>query len=447
MNTDESQPDTTAKSAAQAVGPITREQLYELVWTKPMLRVGEMFGVSSSYMARVCTELRVPRPGLGYWTQHEMGRAPQRAALPPAEPGDLTVWKPGLSVGNTQRVARKQVAAAPTADGQSVHKPGRLSKKAALPSVHPLLKDMKPLFLKSREKSTGLLHPFKRILVDIISSPALLEDAMATANALFLALTMKGHRVMLAPGHLQMRRADVSVREVQEPNNHYETPWSPDRPTVLFIEDLAIGLTLYEVLESVETIYVNGTYIPMRDLTDQQRRKYTGPMHWTSTKHHPSGRLVLKAYCPSSHRVTWMEQWKESKPGELRTLIPEVVDALEASVPELTRLLAIAKEQEEEAHRKWQEQKRVWEEQRQRERQEAAQKSAQKDLAEAIAAWDEYRKVEAYFSAITQAADSLDADTRDAVIERVNLAKELVRIADPLQMLLRWKTPEERLNH
>ncbi len=226
MNTDESQSDTTAKSAAQAVGPITREQLYELVWTKPMLRVGEMFGVSSSYMARVCTELRVPRPGLGYWTQHEMGRAPQRAALPPAEPGDLTVWKPGLSVGNTQRVARKQVAAAPTAGGQSVHRPGRSSKKAALPSVHPLLKDVKPLFLKSREKSTGLLHPFKRIFVDIISSPALLDDALATANALFLALTKRGHRVMLAPGHLQMRRADVSIREVQEPNSHHEAPWS-----------------------------------------------------------------------------------------------------------------------------------------------------------------------------------------------------------------------------
>ena len=78
---------------------------------------------------------------------------------------------------------------------------------------------------------------------------------------------------------------------------------------------------------------------------------------------------------------------------------------------------------------------------------QAAQKSAQKDQAEAIAAWDEYRKVEPYFSAITQAAGSLDADTRDAVIERVNLANELVRIADPLQMLLRLKTPEERLNH
>lgn len=447
MNTDDSQSDTTAESAVQAAGPITREQLYELVWATPMLRIGKMFGVSSSYMARVCTELRVPRPGLGYWTQYEMGRAPQRPALPPPEPGDITEWKPGLSVGNTQRVARKQVtaAAAPTMQTPGAQRTRSPSTKLALPTVHLLLKDVKPLFLKSREKSTGLLHPFKRMLVDIISSPTLLDDALATANALFIALTKNGYRVMLAPGHLQMRRADISVREDQEPNRCYQAPWSPDRPTVLFIDEVAIGLTLYEVLENVETLYVNGTYIPLRDLTEQQRHKFTGPRHWTSTEYRPSGRLALKAYCPSSHRVTWMKQWKESKPGELRTLIPKVVDALEASVPELTRLLAIAKEQAEEAHRKWEEQQRVWEEQRQRERRETAKKSAQNDLAEAIAVWDEYRKVEAYFSAITQAAESLDSDTRDAVLERVNLAKGLVRVADPLQMLLRWKTPEERL--
>lgn len=77
-----------------------------------MLRVGEMFGVSSSYMARVCTELRATTPRLGYLTQDEMGRARQRPARPPAEPGDMTEWKHALSVGNTQRVARKQVAAA-----------------------------------------------------------------------------------------------------------------------------------------------------------------------------------------------------------------------------------------------------------------------------------------------------------------------------------------------
>jgi hypothetical protein len=40
---------------------ITREDLYELVWSTPMIKVAEKFEVSGSYLARVCNELRVPR--------------------------------------------------------------------------------------------------------------------------------------------------------------------------------------------------------------------------------------------------------------------------------------------------------------------------------------------------------------------------------------------------
>ena len=51
---------------------VTREELYELVWLTPMIRVAEKFEVSGSYLARVCTELRVP-PGFwgDYRSSHE----------------------------------------------------------------------------------------------------------------------------------------------------------------------------------------------------------------------------------------------------------------------------------------------------------------------------------------------------------------------------------------
>ena len=110
MNTVQSPYDSPQQPPAPVKAPLTREQLYELVWATPMLRLAETFGVSSSYMARVCTELRVPRPGPGYWTQLELGRAPDRPALPPARPGDMTTWEPGVSVGNTQQVISKQKA-------------------------------------------------------------------------------------------------------------------------------------------------------------------------------------------------------------------------------------------------------------------------------------------------------------------------------------------------
>ena len=71
---------------------ITREELYELVWSTPMIKVAEKFEVSGSYLARVCTELRVPRPERGYWAKLAVGKAPQRPALSEPLPGDPVVW-------------------------------------------------------------------------------------------------------------------------------------------------------------------------------------------------------------------------------------------------------------------------------------------------------------------------------------------------------------------
>lgn len=59
---------------------ITREELHELVWSTPMIKVAEKFEVSGSYLARVCTELRVPRPERGCWAKLAAGKAPQRPA-------------------------------------------------------------------------------------------------------------------------------------------------------------------------------------------------------------------------------------------------------------------------------------------------------------------------------------------------------------------------------
>ena len=65
---------------------ITREELYELVWSAPMIKVAEKFDVSGSYLARVCTALRVPRPERGYWAKLAVGKAPKRPALPEPQP-------------------------------------------------------------------------------------------------------------------------------------------------------------------------------------------------------------------------------------------------------------------------------------------------------------------------------------------------------------------------
>ena len=48
---------------------ITREQLYELVWSMPMTHAAKQLGVSDVMLGRVCRERRVPRPPQGYWAR------------------------------------------------------------------------------------------------------------------------------------------------------------------------------------------------------------------------------------------------------------------------------------------------------------------------------------------------------------------------------------------
>ena len=42
---------------------LTRRELYDLVWSKPMTAIAAEFGVSSVAFAKNCAKLNVPRPG------------------------------------------------------------------------------------------------------------------------------------------------------------------------------------------------------------------------------------------------------------------------------------------------------------------------------------------------------------------------------------------------
>jgi hypothetical protein len=42
--------------------PVSRERLYQEVWAEPMTSVAIRYKVSTSFLARVCTWLNVPRP-------------------------------------------------------------------------------------------------------------------------------------------------------------------------------------------------------------------------------------------------------------------------------------------------------------------------------------------------------------------------------------------------
>lgn len=62
-------------------GPATRDTLYEEVWTEPMTKVAARYGVSSSFLARACTRMNVPRPERDHWAKLAVGKAPKQPPL------------------------------------------------------------------------------------------------------------------------------------------------------------------------------------------------------------------------------------------------------------------------------------------------------------------------------------------------------------------------------
>lgn len=64
---------------------LTRKELYELIWSKPMTKVANDFEVSDVWLGKVCKEANIPRPPVGYWQKLAAGKKPSRKPLPLAK--------------------------------------------------------------------------------------------------------------------------------------------------------------------------------------------------------------------------------------------------------------------------------------------------------------------------------------------------------------------------
>ena len=207
---------------------VSREGLYEMVWSTPMIKVAEQFKVSGSYMARVCAALRVPRPERGYWAKLAVGKAPEKPPLPEAQPGDQLSWSPD---GGLQSPPRPRLVA-------RVRSPRRSGFAQLVTGVHGLIRDAKGYYGKGYKVAEGQhLRPYKRLLVDVTASKTGLDKALAFANDLFNALESAGHRVLISSASEQFRRKDIDEHEEQskarrqEYSYGYNHLWSPWRPT------------------------------------------------------------------------------------------------------------------------------------------------------------------------------------------------------------------------
>src|SRR5688572_3147620 len=102
-------------SVDRALSKVTREELYDLVWSTPGSKLSADFGVSDVAIAKRCRKLGVPRPSRGYWAQIAAGHKPQRPPLP-ATPEELAAETMKEPIPRVLSLPEESVALHPLAD-------------------------------------------------------------------------------------------------------------------------------------------------------------------------------------------------------------------------------------------------------------------------------------------------------------------------------------------
>jgi hypothetical protein len=91
----------------------TREEFYELVWSKPLTRLAKEFYMSDVALHKICRKHDIPNPPLGWWNKKEAGQAMEKTPLPRAErgaPKSIVIANADLSRENSLLSAAREDA-------------------------------------------------------------------------------------------------------------------------------------------------------------------------------------------------------------------------------------------------------------------------------------------------------------------------------------------------
>ena len=69
---------------------LSREELYELVWSEPMTALATRFGISDNGLRKRCKAMSIPTPSRGYWEKVKRGHRVRKLPFPPTPGPDGT---------------------------------------------------------------------------------------------------------------------------------------------------------------------------------------------------------------------------------------------------------------------------------------------------------------------------------------------------------------------
>ncbi|EAW1037087.1 hypothetical protein BJK63_04775 [Salmonella enterica] len=416
--------------------PDDREELYQLVWREPAERITSLYSISKEQLEKRCAELLIPRPLAGYWKALAKGTAPAVPALP------------DFKSGKVEKSPRKtsQAIPPPTKVSSKVAAPAPRKRARAAGSGYSLIDDLKTYLPVSSVTKDGYYKPTKKKLLDLNVSETAFNSAIDFLSRFFAALGKQGYWVRLAEGNEGLHCQGIDIKEnPKEGGLRYDSLWRPCSASIICVGDMLFAFSLAEMTEYVPAKEVNGRYIRDETMIRWMRGKYDKPFRYVIKHALPTGRFFLQLYSPYSS-TNWQVEFRQTKQCGLISQIPKNISAMRDAVP-------LIKKQQEEARIKAEERRIQWEldEKRYREkersrREKEAYNASLTELKSIMVQWAEDKRIEQFFYEAEFDVSKLGEQQRVQIMERIQLARQLLSGNTAVERLLRWKTPQEQLN-
>ncbi|MCF7532054.1 hypothetical protein [Pseudomonas petrae] len=298
-------------------------------------------------------------------------------------------------------------------------------------------------FTSGRVASDGYLKPTKRNLPDLVVTEPTLHRAASILMKIATQFRDLNHRISVACGESGYTRKVIGDEEGRLKRSSFDVnPWGPALPTLVFIDEIAIGLTIYEQTVDKEMVYLDGKYVPVHEARKLKPGLWDGirkNRYMVTTGQAPSKRLCLRAYSPY-YLVEWTQTWTEHS-ASLVKQIEDIVQSLIARSQSLAVELAEANRAAAVERARWEAERVIAKATAERLAILKQREAALKELLNTIDSWSAGRRAEAFFDDIIARSTDMEAEARRAILARVEDAKDLLQSPDSLEALMAWISP------
>jgi len=313
---------------------MTREELYALVWAKPMTKLAASFGLSDVGLRKICVKHDIPTPPLGYWAKLAHGKKVNQPPLPKVASGR---FEPVRLVEQAREATPDVVAAAMERAREHEREHPIVVPTQPLAPLHPLAAAADKALRKARPDGEGFLSLQGEGVPAIKIGPDSIERAIRILDTLAKAVLDRGWTLAAKTGWLiTIEEENFAVHLSEGRDRRTHVPTKADLKRQAEHDELR---QKYPTFYSERTVYRSWDYFPSGNLS----LAITDPNVLSWYNDHTIGR------------------WRDRKSKRLEDYLNDILAAL----PPAAAAVKLRRAQEEEK-------KRLEAEQRERQRRAAA---------------------------------------------------------------------------